>query len=154
MCIFGCARLFDYQSRRVPFLRNGSSIHLQGQIKGRRLVCESARCLIFRPGVRPKAAPGICRARDVFLVVSRCSISRLWVVAVGGLVSAAVPRIFSMLLFARIVYAEYSNGASRWFVAGRQNPCARNRKTFSAYLVVTLKWRFGCDVPRLGRRSY
>ena len=35
---------------------------------------------------------------------------------------------------------------SRWFVAGRRNPCARNRKTFSACLVTTLKWRFGDDV--------
>ena len=70
-------------------------------------MCESARCLIFRLGVRPKAAPGICRARDVFLVVSRCLVSRLWVVAVGGLVSAAVPQKNSLLLFARLLYAEY-----------------------------------------------
>ena len=92
--------------------------------------------------------PWLRWARELLPVISRCSLfPSVWVVAVGGLVSAAVPRTkYSILFISHVSCMPSTEYTSRWFVAGRRNPCARNCKTFSACLATTLKWRFGDDV--------
>ena len=81
---------FDSLSR---FARSGArAFHLHGQIKS------LTQCL-FSSGVRPQAAPDSVGPVNCYQSFHGVLCSQRWVVAVGGLVSAAVPRKIPSCLF-------------------------------------------------------